>query len=361
MWKFNEKCFERLKEIASVISPTTNEVNMADYIRSRWSSLGVPSDTDVMGNIHACVGNMKSSIQVGVAAHIDHPVIQITQILPNGMLRMRTIGLNPHVLLGQRVTILSHNNAVDGVIGFDQTSQFSQPKGLVLDDLWIDIGASSLNEVKSLIEIGDFAVLSPSISHLSHNSITGAGIDNSIGVFILMEIAEQFYKEKVDIALHLIGTAQEEAGLRGAQVHARKYNNLNACFILDVDYATDTPFSHPYQMGELNLGNGVGLHVKADNNNVLRNLAIKLCNNKGLQYQISVGRYLSGGTDATPFQLYANDTAVLNLNIPCRYMHSPIETINIKDVESVVNLQIALIKEIATKQYASFRPGMDDY
>jgi endoglucanase len=333
---------------------------MARYIRDKWDSIGIPSDTDVMGNIHACLGNMNASIHVGVAAHIDHPVVQITQILANGMLRMRTIGLNPHVLLGQCLIILSHENTIKGVVGFDPTSQYSQPKGLVLDDLWIDIGVDNYDEAKKLVEVGDFAVLAPNITHLSSDLITGTGIDNSIGIFILMEIAKHFYREKIDIALHLIGTVQEEAGLRGAQIHARKYNNLNACFVLDVDYATDTPLSHPDQMGELNLGNGVGLHVKADNNNVLRNLAIKLCGINELRHQVSVGRYLSGGTDATPFQLYANNTAVLNLNIPCRYMHSPIETINVKDVESAVNLQIAIIKELATKRYTSFRPGMDD-
>ena len=116
MWMFDEAAFRNLDALMKIVSPSMDEVDMAAYLRQRWSSLGLTVDTDVIGNIHACVKGSRD-VNVAICAHMDTTAVQITKILPNGMLQFRKIGLIPHVLLGQRLNIRTAGGIVTGVNG----------------------------------------------------------------------------------------------------------------------------------------------------------------------------------------------------------------------------------------------------
>ena len=81
-----------------------------------------------------------------------------------------------------------------------------------------------------------------------------------------------------------------------------------------------------------------------------------VANEHNITYQKSLGRYVYGGTDATPLQLQSGGVATVNVNIPCRYMHSPIEMIHLQDVENAINLLILTIKEISDQKITNFVP-----
>ena len=346
---------KRLHELAGILSPTMNEAAMAAYLRRWWSGLGAEVETDVMGNVHA-VFNSDGRIHVGVCAHMDSVALQLTNILPCGAIQFRSIGLNPHVLVGQPVIVTGEKGEVEGVVGFDPSSQYGQPKGLVLDDLWIDIGARDADEAGALIGIGDLAVLRPTLRILGGERVCGAAIDDRIGLLIAGICLEGFVSHpQKDVCLHLIGSVQEEVGLRGAAVAAAK-EHLTACFVIDVDYATDTPASHENQTGVLLLGKGVGLHVKSDNNPALRKELCKIADSRGIPYQISLGRFVHGGTDASPMQTGGGGTATANVSIPCRYMHSPVEICHKRDIEGALSLLCATIREIGERGLDCFIP-----
>lgn len=356
-WIFDTQAYERLLKLMTIISPSMEENAMAKFLSQRWKKSDMDIFTDVMGNIHALT-NKHGTIHVGLIAHMDTVAIQITKICSNGLMQFRSIGLRPHTLLGQPMKILTSTDIIDGVIGFDPTSQFGQPKGLVEDDLWLDIGASDYNEAISKVSVGDLAVLAPRCITLGNDYISGTGIDDRIGLFVLTECIDLVIDKYPNVCLHFIGTTQEEIGLRGAAIIASQYP-LNACFVVDVDYATDTFTPHENQMGVLHLGKGVGLHIKSDNNPILRNLACSVAENAKISFQKSVGRFICGGTDATSIQLQCKGIATLNLNIPCRYMHSPIEICNKQDVESAICLLSGCIERISITGQNSFIPQLD--
>ena len=356
-WTFDKDAFNRLQDLVNILSPSMEERAMSSLLRHHWDSLGASVRTDVMGNVYASLGT-KQALNVGIVAHMDTVAVQITKILSNGLLQIRHIGLRAHTLLGQPLKVLTRKGAIDGVIGFDPTSQFSQPKGLIDDDLWMDIGAFDYDQASEMVDIGDLAVLTPRISEMGHDTICGTAIDDRIGLFIMNECIRWFTGHNTPVNLHFIGSVQEEVGLRGAAVVAAN-SPLDACFILDVDYATDTLCSHDNQMGPLFLGKGVGLHVKSDNNPVLRRICREVADREHIPYQLSLGRYIYGGTDGSSIQIQQNGVAVLNLNIPCRYMHSPIEMCSKRDVESTVQLLIAVIEELAERNQTGFVPGID--
>lgn len=359
-WILNSAAAKRLKHLTEIIAPSMDEQIMANYLREQWNNLFGNTRIDVMGNLCALstMEGTTEALQIGVVAHMDTVAIQITNILPNGMLQFRSIGLQPHTLLGQSMKVLTNNGVISGVIGFDPTSQYGQPKGLVLDDLWLDIGARNCDDACQLVEVGNLAVLEPRLEEMENSCLCGTGIDDRIGLFVLNECVMWFAEHSVPVNLYFIGTVQEELGLRGANTAIANLP-LDACIIIDVDYATDTPASHENQMGPLHLGKGVGLHAKADNNPVLRRIAKEVANKHQIPYQISLGRFTYGGTDASPLQIQNGGIATLNVNIPCRYMHSPIEMCHKKDVESAIRLIIELVEELGTRQQKKFIPGID--
>lgn len=356
MWTFNKESLESLSSLMAIVSPSMEEIDMATFLRKYWQENHLEVETDVLGNLYSCQKGTKD-INIAICAHMDTVAVQITHILHNGMLQFRRIGLNPHVLLGQRLKIKTANGLIDGVVGFDPTSQYGQPKGLVDEDLWIDICVKSQAEAEEIVSVGDLAVINYGLKSTSNDYICGSSLDNRIGLFVLNECVKRFANNS-PVNLHFIATAQEEVGLRGSAVIAAQ-NRYDACIVIDVDYATDTLTPHDNQMGVLKLGEGVGLQIKADNNPVLRRIAIEEAKQKKIPYQVSLGRFLYGGTDSSSIQLTGSGVATLNLNIPCRYMHSPIETCHKKDVEAAINLLFGIIEQIGGRNTSTFIPGLD--
>lgn len=356
-WKFDINAETRLQSLIGILSPSMYEIPMASYLRENWGQYKTELSTDVMGNVTASLQGEKN-IHIGLVAHMDTVFMQITKVCPNGLLQFRSIGLRPHVLLGQPIAILTDSGIVDGVIGFDTTSQFGQPKGLIEDDLWIDIGTSTAKEALTVVSVGDLAVLRPQYCRLGNQCISATGIDDRIGLFVIGECLKWFSENGSPLHIHAIGSVQEEIALRGAAIIATR-QHLDACMVLDVDYATDTLTPHDNQMGEVKLGAGTGMHRKADNNWVLQQMLREIADEQTLSYQVSLGRFVYGGTDSASLQLQAGGVATMNLNIPCRYMHSPVEICHIADIESTVNFLIASINGIAEKEKKSFIPGID--
>lgn len=356
-WTFDQSAYERLDTLMKVVSPSMDETAMAAFLRRQWADCGFAPETDVMGSLYACCRGERE-IDLAICAHMDTVAVQVTRILPNGMLQFRRIGLTPHVLLGQRLKIKTSKGVIPGVVGFDPTSQYGQPKGLVDEDLWIDICACSQAEAESMVSIGDLGVIEGGLAPFKDGFLCGSGIDDRIGIFVLNECMKWYADKKIPVNLHFVATAQEEVGLRGGAVAAARHKH-DACIILDVDYATDTLVPHENQMGPLRLGCGPGMQVKADNNPILRRIAVETAQKMGMDYQISVGRFVYGGTDSSPIQVTGKGVATLNLNIPCRYMHSPVEICSSKDVESAVNLLIGVISTIGSRESSTFIPGID--
>lgn len=356
-WTCDASAMARLKDLMEIISPSMGEAPMANILRSHWRNAGAAVRTDVMGNVYATLGE-GYGLKIGVIAHMDTVAVQISNIMPSGLVQLRHIGLRAHTLLGQPMKVMTRNGVIDGVIGFDPTSQYGQPKGLVDEDLWMDIGASGYEQACQMVEVGDLAVFAPRFAKMGDDYVCGTAIDDRIGLFVMDECLGWFARHGVEANLHFVGTAQEEVGLRGAAIIAAN-TPLDACLVLDVDYATDTPTHHENQMGPLRLRHGAGMHIKSDNNPVLRRICKEVAGREGIPCQQSLGRFIYGGTDGTSLQIQQRGISVVNINIPCRYMHSPVEMCSIKDVESAVRLLVAVIGELAERGTNSFIPGID--
>lgn len=336
---------KRLTELIDVISPSMQEGIMTDLLADKWIQLAPKGNIrkDAIGNLEFSVMKDASYPTLALVAHADTICIQLTCSLGNGKFRFRSIGTSPHMLLGQSLIILNEDNEeIEAVIGFDATSQFGQPKGLVFEDLWVDIVDENKRQH---VSVGDLAVLKPRHIIYNNDMISATALDDRLGLFITGEVLRKVMTEDIHINLICVATAQEEVGLRGS-VSFDFSHKPDAVIVLDVDYATDIPTPHEDQMGRLYLNNGPGIQRKADNSPMLRKHIQKVAKDNNLDYQVSLGRFVYGGTDSASLQTTRNRTGyhIANISIPCRYMHSPIETASLKDVETAIDIIASFAK-----------------
>ncbi len=344
----SDSALDRLTSLIDVISPSMQEKEMISYIKNDWHSVAPEGQitTDAIGNMEFAIRRNDSYPTLALAAHADTICVQITQKVGIGKYRFRSIGCSPHMLLGQKIIIVNEaGEKFNGVIGFDATSQFGQPKGLVFEDLWIDVPDS---ERCLSIDTGDLVVLKPHYV-TDGDYVTSTALDDRLGLFIIGEVLRWYSQCDFHVNLTCIATAQEEVGLRGSLAFNFSHTP-DAVIVLDVDYATDIPTPHEDQMGRLYLGQGPGVLRKADNSPVLRNLIKSAASARSIPVQTSLGRFVYGGTDCSSLQVIRDvqGIPVANITLPVRYMHSPVETASLFDVAHAIELIKGVAEDMST-------------
>ncbi len=346
MQKLSDESIKRLTSLIEIISPSMQEHNMMSFLNKDWCSVmpGVTSKLDAMGNMEFSIRKNAAYPTLALVAHSDTICIQITQSVGNGKYKFRSIGCSPHMLLGQKVTVINeYGDTFRGVVGFDATSQFAQPKGLVFEDLWIDV--PNVDNCH-LIDTGDLAVLTPAFN-IDGDFIIATALDDRVGLFVIGEVLRWYSKNDVPVNLTCVATVQEEVGLRGALAFDFQYKP-DAVIVLDVDYATDIPYHHEDQMGRLYLQRGPGVLRKSDNSSVMRQFIKSVASARNISLQTSLGRFVYGGTDCSSLQSYRDIRGfhTANISVPCRYMHSPVETVSLSDVAHSIEIIEAVIDSL---------------
>lgn len=345
----SESALKRLAAILDIVSPSMQEHAMISYLGKDWTSV-LPTaavNVDAIGNLEFAARRSETYPTLALVAHADTICVQITQCVGCGRYRFRSVGCSPHMLLGQKMIIVNESGEkFIGMVGFDATSQYGQPKGLVFEDLWIDLLDPSDS---GHIEPGDLAVLCPTHA-VKGDFICGTGLDDRLGLFVIGEVLRWYSQSDICLNLSCVATVQEEVGLRGSLALAFGYEP-DAAIVLDVDYATDIPSAHEDQLGRLYPGKGPGVLRKADNSPELRRLVREVAADRHLMLQTSLGRFLYGGTDCSSLQVsrHIHGFPVANITLPLRYMHSPVETASLSDVSQAVGLVCGVAEALARK------------
>ena len=149
---------------------------------------------------------------LSIVGHIDEIAVVVTHPGDDGFLAIRPLGgFDPHVLLGQRVEILTRDGRLPGVVG--QRKQKRKPgedrKPVGFDDLYLDVGARDGAEARSLVRPGDAAVVAGEPLELRNNRLASRSLDNRIGAYVALEVARRVAAEG--------GTPGDVAGLAVVQ------------------------------------------------------------------------------------------------------------------------------------------------
>ena len=316
--------------------------------------------TDVMGNTIGII-NEDAEFKVMLAGHYDEIGFQVLYISDEGLIYFRSVGgIDRTVIPGIEVEVMTSTGNIPGIIGkkpIHLTTPKERDNLLELKDLWIDIGSDSKEETEKLVSIGDPITFKKNYELFGKNKIKSKSLDDKIGAFIVAETIRNLSNEKnLKVGVYCVGTVQEELGLRGAQTSAFGIDP-NVGFAVDVCFTSDTPDVDKKILGDIKVGDGPILTRFADENRVLGRRMRETAKKKDIPYQEEAGRSATGGTDTSRIQLTKNGVATALVSVPSRYMHTPVELCDIRDVENSIKLLTETILSFDPKD--TFIPGID--
>lgn len=336
-----------LKHVSSIIAPSGYEKEVIDAWCKEMSQYVDEINLTNIGNAVAVkygCGDTRKKIMI--TAHADEIGMIVTYIDNNGYLYFDEIGgIDTNILPGRTVLIKGvDNRIIKGVIGVKPIhlqKDSGSKQSLNPEDLWIDICVSNKESALELVEVGSIGTLE-SVAYQQGTKVIGKAMDNRCSLSAMVSIAKILAEKKCNDDIFYVATTQEELRGRGAQTAAFAINP-DICIVLDVTHATDYPGMSPIRDGDINLGKGVVVAIGPNMDNEITKKVVSLAKNLNISYQVEVCARPTG-TDANVVQISRDGIRTLLLSIPCRYMHSPVETIDIEDLKSCCTLITKLIE-----------------
>jgi endoglucanase len=294
---------------------------------------------DALGNLIARKkGAVADGTSVMLCAHMDEIGFLVTFIEENGWLRIAPIG-------GIKYPAAAFSEVVSerGVAGVLVPNTKTKAADFASDKFYIDIGAKNRAAAERKVSVGEFFVIRGGVRRLTGNRICGRPLDDRIGCAILLALAERLSDIKLDGDVYFVFSVQEEVGGRGAIPAAFAIQpKVSLCF--DVTGTGDTPGADPMACA---LGKGVAVKIKDSSvicNEKIVSILCELAEKHNIPYQKEI--LLNGGTDASSMQMAGSGSRAGALSIPCRYIHSAVETCDLKDAEACVSLAEQFIRQL---------------
>jgi putative aminopeptidase FrvX len=355
-----ESSYTFLKEYINNASPTGFESSgqklWLEYIKPYTDTFF----TDPYGTAVGVI-NPTAPFKVVIEAHADEISWFVNYITAEGLIYLkRNGGVDHQIAPSMRVFIHGKKGPVKAVFGWPAIhtrmaasgEKETQPK---VENLFLDCGAGNKKEVEELgVHIGAVVTYENGYDELAYNYLIGRAFDNRIGGFMIAEVARllQLNKKKLPFALYIVNAVQEEIGLRGAEMIARRIKP-NVAIITDVTHDTTTPMISKIVQGDTACGKGPSLTFGPAVHNKLLDVVQTVAEKNKIPVQLhTVSR--STGTDTDSFA-YANDgcPSVL-ISIPLRYMHTTVEMLHKNDVENTIKLMYETLLTLTPKTNLSY-------
>ncbi|MEW6277086.1 MAG: M42 family metallopeptidase [Candidatus Eremiobacterota bacterium] len=327
-----------------------SEENVQKLFRAHLEGHAQEMRTDLMGSVIAAV-NPKGSPRIMLDGHSDEIGFVVKYIDDKGYLFVAASGgWDAEVVVAQRALVHTRTGPVTGVFGkraIHLMDEDERKKKSELHKLWVDIGASSADEARGMVAIGDPVTLDAPFKKLRNGRATAKAFDNRCGIFAVAETLRALKGRKLQAAVFGVSAVQEEIGLRGAQTAAYSVEPTVGIAI-DVCHSTDLPDSDKRRHGEICLGNGpVVARGPNINPRVFRRL-VEVAEREKIPHQVEAAPR-GTGTDANVIQLSRGGVATGLLSIPLRYMHNPCEMLSLSDLENCVKLLTAFCASVTRK------------
>ncbi|MER3470021.1 MAG: peptidase M42 [Chitinophagaceae bacterium] len=304
--------------------------------------------------------NPENAFKVVIEAHADEISWFVNYITNDGLIYLkRNGGVDHQIAPSQRVIIHGKNGPVKAVFGWPaiHTRIGTQEKEQTpkVENLFLDCGARNKQEIEDLgIQIGNVVTYQDGFDELANDYFIGRAFDNRIGGFMIAEVARLLKenKKKLPFGLYIVNAVQEEIGLRGAEMIARRIKP-NVAIITDVTHDTSTPMINKIVEGDTTCGQGPSLSFGPAVHNKLQRFVQDVAKKNNIPVQLrAVSR--STGTDTDSFA-YANDgcPSVL-ISIPLRYMHTTVEMLHRNDIEQTIQLMYETLLTLTPKTNLSY-------
>jgi putative aminopeptidase FrvX len=339
---------QTLRDLLAARGPSGYETAPAAVWSAAAQAFGAEVQTDVVGTPSAQVpssGRIEASApprRLIVMGHIDEIGLIVTHIDDEGYLWFREVGgWDAQILVGQRLAIATREGEVAGVIGkkpIHLLREEERKKVAEVRDLHIDIGAKDGAQVRDLVRVGDVAVIDGDPVELPNGRIASRALDNRLGSFVALEaarlVAEAGGASEWEVVA--VAAAQEETTFGGSRTSAFSLEP-HAAIVVDVTHATDAPGIDVKESGKHELGSGPVLSRGSTLNPALSELLYETAEREKIGFTVeAIGR--NTGTDADAVHLSRSGVPTALVSIPLRYMHSPVELVQLEDVHAAAAL-----------------------
>ncbi|WP_186576432.1 M20/M25/M40 family metallo-hydrolase [Aquibacillus kalidii] len=334
-----------LLELLKTPSPSSMEME----IQKKWINYVKPFAEEIItDNAGNAIGvlNKDAEFKILLAGHCDEIALVVNRIDEQGFLHFDKMGgINPKAAVGMKVNVLGTHQQIKGVIGVNAQHHGGIKGDFDLDELFIDCGAKSKEEMEKYVQIGDLAVYDREPEMLMDRYIAGRGLDNRTGAFIVAEVLRRLSEKNLNVGVYAASTVNEETNMGGAYFAAAGIEPTVA-IACDVTFATDYPNVNKNKYGDVRLEKGPVLAKGAPINIKMNKLLEKAARSLDMAVQYELTPRMTG-TDADKMRLTGRGVPVSLVSLPLRYMHSPVETASIKDIDEEIELLVKMIADLS--------------
>jgi len=339
-----------LRSLLTATGPSGYETAPAEVWREAAGAFAEVTN-DVMGSSWARVKGTGGGPTLAIVGHIDEIGLIVTHIDDKGFLRFSGVGgWDPQILVGQRVEVATRDGVVPGVIGkkpIHLLKDDERKKVAELKDLHIDVGATDADEARGLVRVGDVAVISGEPLELPNGRAASRSMDNRLGCYVAYEAARLVADAggaPGDVVA--VAAVQEETTFGGAATTAFSLKP-DLAIVVDVTHATDAPGIDVNELGSHPFGSGPVIERGSNLNPKVFELLYDTAEAEGIPFTVAAsGRHT--GTDADAMHHAAGGVPCGLIGLPLRYMHSPVEMVDLADIENSARLIAAAARRLAT-------------
>ena len=334
-------------ELCGIAAPSGNEDRMIARVRDELTAAGLRPHVDRIGNVTATIGS--GAPELLLFAHLDQLGLTVRAVEPQGFIRVERLGGVPErVLPGLRVTIHGAAGEVPAVVGL-KAHHLTPPEekyvARPVTDLYLDAGFASAEEAAAAgVRAGDPVTYESRVVELANGRLAGTSMDDRVAVAALLQLLPRLVASPPRSTVHLVFSVQEEFNVRGTLALAARLQPAVAVQV-DVAPAADTPDLHgftPVRLGGGPVLTRLSFHGRGTLGGMVPHPAVlasleraALATGVQVQRQAIVGLV----TDAAFLPMATGEgIACAEVAIPVRYTHSPVETVQLSDVEATVEL-----------------------
>ena len=330
-----------LNNLLSSISVSGYEEPVQNAVRQELSGCAQEIRQDEMQNL-VCVLNKEQDTRILLSAHADEIGLIVSDITETGRLSViRRGGIIAETWPGRQVQIKTKKGIIYGAV--EVTRELFQEKKLSAKQLKIDIGAQTREEAAALVEIGDPIVPDTQIRKLAGGRFSARALDDRIGVYVISEAFKRAAGAGCKNGVYSASTVGEEVTKSGAYWVSTRVKPTVA-IVVDVTYTSDYTGMDPAETGNVRLGGGAGLCKNQLNPACLNHKLAELNKKHGIPVQWEVAESWSC-TDADKIHFSNEGVPTVLVSVPLRYMHTPAEVVDERDVEACIALISAFLLE----------------
>jgi endoglucanase len=343
-----QESLDFLKALINAPSPSGFEGPAAKIWRDYLADVADQVHGDVYGNSIAVVNPSTDLPKIMLCGHLDEIGFMVHYINDEGFIYMSPIGgIDPVVAAGRDMIIHNKNGPIRGVTGRIATHLQSDDDDDTLEfhKMYVDIGAKDKEDALTMVSIGDPIVVDVGFRELANNRIVARGLDDRMGAFCVAEtLVALAASDKLAATVYGVGSVQEEIGAHGATIASFKLNP-KAAIAIDVTHATDTPDITKEKSGDIKLGEGPVISIGSIVHRKISAMLQTIAADNRIPLQVEAAPCYSG-SDADVIFTTRSGIATGLVSVPNRYMHTPVEVVQIDDLENTIKLLTAWCEEI---------------